>query len=73
MLFQNILVPSDLSNQSTRAFKVAFDIAKKYQSRITLLTCIEAGASSHLYYVSRPSSQQIKKQSKVIKKNIMKS
>jgi len=69
MLFQNILVPFDLSNQSTRAFKVAFDIAKKYQSRITLLTCLELGASDHLYYVSGASSQQIKKQSKVVKKH----
>lgn len=69
MLFQNILVPFDLSNQSTRAFKVAFDIAKKYQSRITLLTCIEDYASNHLYYVSGASSQQIKKQSKVMKKH----
>ena len=29
MLFQNILVPVDLSTQSTRSFKVALDIAKK--------------------------------------------
>ncbi len=69
MLFQNILVPIDLSTQSRRAFKVAFDIAKKYQSRITLLTCLELGASDHLYYVSGASSQQIKKQSKVVKKH----
>jgi len=69
MLFQNILVPFDLSNQSTRAFKVAFDIAKKYQSRITLLTCIEDYALNHLYYVSGTSSQQLKKQSKVVKKH----
>ena len=32
-MFKNILVPFDLSNQSTRAFKVALDIAKKYDSR----------------------------------------
>ena len=69
MLFQNILVPIDLSNHSTRAFKVALDVAKKYQSKITLLTCLEANASHHLYYEARPSSQQIKKQSKVVKKH----
>jgi len=72
MLFQNILVPVDLSTQSTRAFKVALDIAKKYNSKITLLTCLEAGASHHLYYESIPSSQQIKKQSKVVKKHFEK-
>ena len=69
MLFQNILVPVDLSNQSTRAFKVALDVAKKYNSKITILTCLEVDASHHLYYEARASSQQIKKQSKVLKKH----
>jgi len=72
MLFQNILVPVDLSNQSTRAFKVALDVAKKYNSKITILTCLEASASHHLFYESRASSQQIKKQSKVVKKHFEK-
>ena len=69
MLFQNILVPVDLSTQSTRAFKVALDVAKKYNSKITILTCLEVDASHHLYYEARASSQQIKKQSKVLKKH----
>jgi len=69
MLFQNILVPVDLSTQSTRAFKVALDVAKKYNSKITLLTCLELDASHHLYYEARASSQQIKKQSKVVKEH----
>lgn len=68
MMFQNILVPVDLSNYSTRAFKVALDVAKKYNSKLTLLTCLEANASHHLYYESRTSSELIKKQSKVVKK-----
>jgi nucleotide-binding universal stress UspA family protein len=72
MLFQNILVPVDLSNQSTRAFKVALDVAKKYNSKITILTCLEVNSSHHLYYESRASSQQIKKQSKVVKKHFEK-
>ncbi len=65
MLFQNILVPVDLSTQSTRAFKVALDIAKKYNSKITLLTCLELDASHHLYYEARPSSQQVKNKAKL--------
>ncbi len=69
MLFQNILVPVDLSNQSTRAFKVALDVAKKYNSKITILTCLELDASHHLYYEARASPQQIKKQSKVVKEH----
>jgi len=47
MLFQNILVPVDLSNQSTRAFKVALDVAKKYNSKVTILSCIEVYAYHH--------------------------
>ncbi len=69
MLFQNILVPVDLSNQSTRAFKVALDVAKKYNSKITILTCLESDAQHHLYYASRTSPQLIEKQSKVVKKH----
>ncbi len=68
MLFQNILIPVDLSTQSTRVFKVALDIAKKYNSKITILTCLELDASHHIYYEARPSSKQIKKQSKIVKK-----
>jgi nucleotide-binding universal stress UspA family protein len=69
MLFKKILVPVDLSTQSTRAFNVALDIAKKYDSKITLLTCLEVDATSHLYYVSKATSQQIKKQNKIVKKH----
>ncbi len=69
MLFQNILVPVDLSNQSTRAFKVALDVAKKYNSEMTILTCLETDAQHHLYYEARASSQLIKKQSKIVKEH----
>jgi len=71
-MFQNILVPFDLSGQSTRAFKVALDVAKKYQSRITLLTCIEGDAWHHKYYDSRADKELIKKQSKAAKQYIEK-
>jgi len=72
MLFQNILVPVDLSNQSTRAFKVALDVAKKRNSKITILTCIEVYAWHHLYYELKPNSQLMKKQKKVVKKHFEK-
>lgn len=71
-MFQNILVPFDLSDQSTRAFKVALDVAKKYQSKVTLLTCLEGDAWHHKYYDSRADKELIKKQSKVTKKYIEK-
>ena len=71
-MFQNILVPFDLSAQSTRAFKVALDMAKKYQSKITLLTCLEGDAWHHKYYDSRADKELIKKQSKATKQHITK-
>ena len=72
MLFQNILVPVDLSTQSTRAFKVALDIAKKRNSKITILTCIDVYAWHHLYYELRANSKLIKEQTKVVKKHFEK-
>lgn len=72
MLFQNILVPFDLSAPSTRAFKVALDLAKKYHSKIVLLTCLEGDAWHHKYYDSRADSELIKKQSKAAKKQLEK-
>ena len=72
MLFQNILVPFDLSACSTRAFKIALDIAKRYDSKITLLTCLEGDAWHHKYYDSRADSELIKKQSKAAEKYLNK-
>ncbi|MCA9828808.1 MAG: universal stress protein [Nitrosopumilus sp.] len=69
-MFKNILVPFDLSSQSTRAFKVALDVAKKYDSKITLLTCIEGDAWHHKYYDARADSELIKKQEKVSKAHL---
>ena len=65
MMFSNILVPFDLSNQSLRAFKTALDLAKKYNSQITLLTCVEGDAWHHKFYDSRADNELIKKQVKV--------
>ena len=71
-MFKNILVPFDLSSQSTRAFKVAVDVAKKYNSKITILTCIEGDAWHHKYYDAKADSELIKKQEKVSKKYLEK-
>ena len=68
MLFENILVPFDLSSPSNDAFKVALDIAQKYNSKITLLTCVEGDAWHHKFYDARADSELLKKQSKVAKK-----
>lgn len=68
MLFQNILVPVDLSPRSTRAFKIALDIAKKYNSKLTLLTCPELDTWHHNYFDSRSNFELVKKQKKLAKK-----
>lgn len=68
MLFENILVPFDLSNPSTKAFKVALDLAQKYDSKITLITCVERDAWHHKFYDARINSKLVKGQTKVAKK-----
>ena len=71
-MFSNILVPFDLSNQSIRAFKVALDVAKKYNAKITILTCLEGDAWHHKFYDSRADNELIKKQKKVTLTHIAK-
>ena len=66
MLFKNILVPSDLSNKSFHAFKIALDMAKKYDSKITILTCIQVDTWHHKFYDSRADAELLKNQKKVI-------
>lgn len=63
-------MPFDLSSQSTRAFKMALDIAKKYDSKVTVLTCLEGDAWHHKFYDSRADAELIKKQNKAAKKHI---
>ncbi len=71
-MFKNILVPFDLSVQSTRSFKVALDLAKNYNSKITLLTCLEGDTWHHKYYDARADSELIKKQKKATKEHLEK-
>ncbi len=41
MLFRNILVPYDGSSHSKHAFKVALDMAKKYNSKLSMVTVLD--------------------------------
>ena len=41
MILKNILVPIDGSKYSVKAFNAALDMAKKYDAKISLLTCLE--------------------------------
>ncbi len=73
MLFKNILVPLDGSKYSTHAFNVALDIAKKYDSKLSVIHCIEEGEyRGPWYYDSRYSDAVRKKQRKIAKEEINK-
>ncbi|CAD6518158.1 UspA domain-containing protein [metagenome] len=65
MLFKNILVPWDGSTPSLHAFKFALDIAKKYDSKISVIHCIQNEAYRGQWFPdSRYSKAIIKKQTK---------
>lgn len=68
MVFKNILVPFDLSSPAHHAFKVALNIAQKYNSKITLITCVEEDTWHHKFYDSRIYSELLKKKTKLAKK-----
>jgi len=69
MLFSNILVPYDGSKHSYHAFKVALDIAKKYNSKITGLTCIDVIYRGSWYYDSDYYTTKIEKQREKVRKS----
>jgi len=71
MLFKNILIPWDGSKHSLHAFKIALDMAQKYDSKITVLHCIDGGAYAGSWYVdSMYSKAIIKKQTKIAEEEI---
>jgi nucleotide-binding universal stress UspA family protein len=43
--FQKILVPYDGSSFSNRAFKMALDLAQKYDSKVIIISCIDVFSS----------------------------
>lgn len=45
MTFEKILVPYDGSSFSNRAFKMALDLAQKYNSKIIIISCIDVFSS----------------------------
>jgi len=73
-LFKNILVPYDGSNCSYYAFKVSLDIAKKYNSKITILSCLKRELRGlHWYgFDARTENALLKKQKKALEKDLTK-
>ena len=73
MLFRNIMVSYDGSKYSLHAFKVALDIAQKYDSKLTVLACLSKPAYRGVwYYDSRCTKAILKKEEKAAKENISK-
>ena len=70
MFFRNILVPYDGSKNSSRAFKIAIDMAKKYDSKIIGIACIDVIYRGQWYYDSDYYADKIKKQKEIVKKSI---
>lgn len=70
MFFRNILVPYDGSKNSSRAFKIAIDMAKKYDSKIIGITCIDVIYRGQWYYDSDHYADKIKKQKEIVRKSV---
>ncbi|MDH3678187.1 MAG: universal stress protein [Nitrosopumilus sp.] len=58
MVFSKILVPFDGSSFSIKSFKTALDIAKKHQSKIYVLTCLEK-ENLGAWYIDKRINKQI--------------
>lgn len=72
MIFQNILVPYDGSKHSIRAFKVALDIAKKYNAKIKVVTCLETDFRAPFFVDSRVDNSVMRKHVDATKKHFAK-
>ena len=73
MLFRNILVPYDGSKYSLHAFKIALDMAQRYDSKLTVLTCLAKPAYRGVWYQdSRYAKAVLKKEEKAARENISK-
>ena len=72
-LFKNILVPYDGSKSASKAFSTAVDVAKKYDSKITVLTCIAKPTyRGTWYHDSSSAAPRMKKEEKAAVEKISK-
>lgn len=61
MPFKNILVPYDSSSHSEHAFKVALNMAQKYNSKITVVSVLSSISPGHWNCSSDPPQQVFRK------------
>ena len=72
-LFKNILVPYDGSKSAAKAFNTAVDVAKKFDSETTVLTCIAKPTYRGTWYHDLSSAaSRIKKEDKAAAEKILK-
>ena len=72
MLFKNILVPYDGSNHSKHAFKVALDMAQKYNSKITMASVLSSTYTGHWHGSSDLQEKVFKEARKGVKRDFEK-
>ena len=70
MVFNKILVPYDGSKYSKHALKTAIDLAKKYNSKILCVTCIDVIYRGSWYYDSEYYNSKIKEQKEIARKSV---
>ncbi len=71
MLFKKILVPYDGSACSMHAFQISMDMAKKYNSQVTILYCLQTDFRVPWYgFDARMGNAIKKKQKDIALKNI---
>jgi len=69
MRFRNILVPYDGSSCSNHAFDMAIDLAQKYNSKLTVVSCIHL-FTTEWFCKTRYEKAIIKKMKEMITKDI---
>ena len=67
--FDHILVPYDGTKTGEKAFRGALQLAKKFESKITVLSCIEKD-STFVFFETKSDKKDVKKRSKIIQEKI---
>jgi nucleotide-binding universal stress UspA family protein len=49
-MINHIMIPYDKSESATHAFEYAVDLAEKYNSSISIISCISIQAPTDLYF-----------------------
>ena len=67
--FHHILVPYDGTKTGDKAFNGALQLAKKFESRITVLSCLEK-ESTFVFFETESDKKSVKKRNKAMQEKI---